>query len=167
MTAIGKIGNFFDRLNQILLWISGCLLLCTVLVVCFEVCMRYFLGRPTLWSLEVTGHMLVWITFLGTAWALHGEAHVIIDFFIQRASPKAQAVTNGITSMACALACLCIALYGVQVLIDQFARGLVFPTALALPMWPLFIIIPLSFFLLFIEFVRRACRFYQRKEPSP
>ena len=167
MRLMDRVGVFFDRLNQVLMWIAGCLLLCTVLVVCFEVCMRYFLGRPTLWSLEVTGHLLVWITFLGTAWALQGEAHVVIDFFIQRVSPRTQAMTNGTTSIVCALACLCIALFGVQVLVDQFVRGLVFPTALALPMWPLFVIIPLSFFLLFVQFSRRAYRFYQRKETSP
>jgi TRAP-type C4-dicarboxylate transport system permease small subunit len=158
---------YFDRLNYILLWVAGCFLLFTVLAVCIEVCMRYFLGRPTLWSLEVTGHMLVWITFLGTAWVLESEGHVIIDFFIQRARPRTQAITNGATSILCALACLCVAWYGGQVVVEQFRSGLLFPTALALPMWPLFLIIPLSFFLLFLQFMRRALRYYQRKDRSP
>ena len=159
MKLLEKARAIFDHFNDFLLWLAGVLLYFALFSVCYEIGMRYFLHHPTVWSLELTEYTLVWVTFLGTAWLLRREGHVKIDFLLLRLKPRVQTIINIVTSILCAIACLVALWYSGQVVREQFQRGLVFSTALALPMWPIFIILPIGFFLLFIQFLRRTYRY--------
>lgn len=151
-----KASAILDHIIDYLVWLAAILLIFGWLSVCFEVLMRYFLNRPTVWTLEITENILVWVTFLGTAWLLRREGHVKIDFLILRLKPIRQAIINSITSISCAIICLAVAFYGVQVVWNQFQRSLVFSTILELPMAPFYIVVPIAFFLLCIQFLRRT-----------
>ncbi len=159
MRFLKKAGIVFDRFNDILVWLAALLLTFVWISVSVEVFLRYFLNRPMRWTFESTENILVWITFLGAAWLLRSEGHIKIDLVVARLKPRGQFVINIIISILCAIACLVIAWYGVRVVSDQFQRNLHFVTLLAPLMWPLYTIIPISGFLLFIQFLRRTYRY--------
>ncbi len=158
MKRMERAGAIFDRVNGFFIWFIGISLAIGWFATCYEVVMRYFLNRPTRWVLEYLENMLVFITFLGPAWVLKNEGHVSMDLILTRFAPKTQALINGITSLVCSFACLIITWYGIKVVWRQFAEGQRFPTILEIPMWPLFLVIPVGFFLLFIECLRRTHR---------
>jgi len=94
------------------------------------------------------------MTFLGAAWLLKEGGHIKIDLMVMWLSPKAQAILNIITSALSAIACLVILWYGTQVVWEQFVMDFHDATTLALPQGPIYIVIPLGFFLLFVQFLR-------------
>jgi TRAP-type C4-dicarboxylate transport system permease small subunit len=139
--------------------VAGALVVFVEFAVCYDVVMRYFLNSPTVWAFEATENILVWVTFLGAAWLLKGEGHVKIDFVVTRLEPRTQSILNGITYILCAIACLAVVWYGVQVLWSQYQQDLHTHTRLGLLMWPLYVIIPISLFLLFIQFLRNSYKY--------
>ena len=137
-----------------------------MLAVCWEVFTRYFLGRGTIWVIEMSEYTMLYMTFLGTAWLLRNEGHVEMDIVMVLLSHRTQQILKGTTSTLSGLVCLLLAWSGAQVTWDHLQRGLHRPTLLEPPDFPLFVIIPIGFFLLFIQFMRRAHGFLIDKEPK-
>jgi TRAP-type C4-dicarboxylate transport system permease small subunit len=164
MKMLSRFWVFFDYLLGIMATIGMVILTGMMLVVCWEVVTRYFLGRGTLWVLEFCEYALLYITFLGSAWLLKREGHVEMDLIILRLNRKTQAIVNGVVSILGAILCSVFAWFGLVVALDRLSRGIVQPTLVAPPDFPLFAVIPVGFFLLFIQFLRRAHRILTTKE---
>jgi TRAP-type C4-dicarboxylate transport system permease small subunit len=90
------------------------------------------------------------------AWVLKIEGHVKIDLVVNRLNPRNQCVVNSITSILGAITCLVLLWYGTKVSWEFFERGTITNTILELPSAPLFAIVPIGSFLLFIQFLRRS-----------
>lgn len=65
-------------------YISGGLVLAIIALVFYEVLMRYALNRPTAFSDEYAGYMMVALSFLGIAYAWRKKAHVRITFITNK-----------------------------------------------------------------------------------
>lgn len=151
----------FDRITRLLALLGASLLIIMMLAVCWEVISRYFLGRGIVWVIEFSEYNLLYITFLGTAWLLGREGHVKMDIVLTRLNPRNQSLVNSITSILGAVLCLVIAWSGAEVSWDHLQRGLHQPTLIAPPDFPIFVIIPVGSFLLFIQFLRRSYSFLE------
>lgn len=149
----------FDRITGLLALLGASLLTLMMLAVCWEVVSRYFLGRGIIWVIEFSEYNLLFITFLGTAWLLKKEGHVKMDIVLTRLNLKNQLLVNSVTSILGAILCLVIAWSGAEVAWDHLQRGLHQPTLIAPPDFPIFLIIPVGSFLLFIQFLRRSYGF--------
>lgn len=168
MRRLSRLGFFFDYLLGIMAVIGMVILTGMMLVVCWEVVSRYFLGRGTVWVIEFCEYALLYITFLGAAWLLKREGHVEMDLIIIRLSRKTQAIVQGSVSILAAILCSVFAWFGSVVALDHLSRGILQPTLVAPPDFPLFAVIPVGFFLLFIQFLRRAYRILiTREETKP
>src|SRR4030043_641609 len=112
MRSLGRFWIFFDYLLEVLAVFGMVLLTFIMLSVCWEVITRYFLGRGTIWVDEICEYILLYITFLGTAWLLKNEWHVTMDIVIARLNLKTRLLINSVTSLLGALLCLILALAG-------------------------------------------------------
>ena len=157
----------FDRINGILALMGGILLIFMMLAVCYEVVSRYFLGGGIIWVVEFSEYILLYITFLATAWLLRKDGHVKMDIVLTRLKLKTQIIVNSITSIAGAITCLVIAWAGAEVAWDHLQRGLYQPTLIEPPDFPIFAVIPVGSFLLFIQFLRRSYSFVGSWIASP
>ncbi|BAS28695.1 TRAP transporter small permease subunit [Limnochorda pilosa] len=63
----------------------------------YEVVMRRFLGRPTIWTLEVTGYVLAANVMLALGYTLFHKEHVNVDFITERVSGRARAILEIVT----------------------------------------------------------------------
>ncbi len=149
----------FDRVVDVLVYIALALLVFSWLTVCADVVLRYFFSRPIPWSTEVTEYILLQITFLGTAWLLRREGHVIVDVVISRLSERNQSLLNSITSIIAALLCLAMTYWAVVDTLEVFQQGLIIPKQLDTPKYIVFIVIPLGYLMLSLQFMRRAYGF--------
>lgn len=68
-----------------------------ILVVCWEVFMRYAIGRPTAWAQELSGMIFAAYFLMGGAYTLQHNAHVNVDVLHSRLSPKGRAIVDLIT----------------------------------------------------------------------
>jgi len=167
MKLLAKAGTLFDRTVNYLAFVAAVLIIFTMLSVGAEVVMRYFLHRPMIWVMEVTEIILLFITFLGTAWLLRREGHVKVDIVLGHLNPRAQALLGIISSIIGIIVCIVLVWYGIQVSYDYTQGGLYEPTLLELPKGPLLAIIPVGSFLLLIQFVRRTYGYLQHFRASP
>jgi len=156
MRSVSKLRDFFERTLDVLGAGAGVLIAFLMLGVCADVCMRYFFNRPLFWMIEVTQYAMVFILFLGTAWLLRKEGHVVMDVLINRLGQKSRTLTNVITSILGAIVCFIITWYAAKVTRDYFQINYVYSATLDIPAFLLQAIVPLGAFLLSIQFLRRA-----------
>lgn len=124
-----------------------------------EVIMRYFFNRPLIWVTEITECLLLYITFLGSAWLLREEGHVRVDIFINRLKPNTVAFLSTINSIIGVFISGTLTVYGTRVTWDYFQRGMYTPTAMELPLYAILLIIPIGSFMLLVQFLRRTGRY--------
>lgn len=159
MKLVTKITAIFDRIIDLLVPLSGILLIFATLVVFINVSLRYLLNYSISWAVEVTSYSLLYLTFLLATWVLRGEGHVKIEIVLEHLKPRPQIVVNIITSILCVIPCLVFAWYAGQLTWNYFQEGRFYTTALRPPTWSLIIIISIGNFLLFIQLLRRAYQY--------
>jgi TRAP-type C4-dicarboxylate transport system permease small subunit len=148
--------EIFDRVLNIASFISGLLLIFIMLSVSLEVILRSFANRPQMWVTEVTECMLLYITFLGSAWLLREDGHVKVDIVLNRLKPRTVALLGVVSSSIGVFVSITLIIYGFSVAWDYFQRGIYTPTALEIPVSPILVIIPIGSVLLLIQFLRRT-----------
>ncbi len=107
MGAISKLGRVFDFAIDKMARLADVILMFLMLSVCADVILRYFFNRPQAWVAEISEYLLLYITFLGAAWVLKNEGHVIVDVLVAQVSPKARAVLGVISSVIGAFVLSC------------------------------------------------------------
>ena len=156
MEQLNKIRAAFDSVNNFFAGIADVLIIFTMVIICIEVVMRYFVGTSIIWVFESTAYAMLFITFLATAWLLKQEGHTVLDFVLIRLSSKPRVILNVITSIIGALICLVVVWYGTEVTLALFQKGIREQSAVNPPSFALYFVIPLGSLLLFIQFLRRA-----------
>ena len=68
-----KLRILYNRIVDLGAILAGVLLIFLMLSVTLEVGLRYFLGRPTSWVVEICGYTLLYIPFLAAAWVLRTD----------------------------------------------------------------------------------------------
>ncbi len=157
-----KAANIFDGIIRLFAVIAAVILVLVMSIILYEIVMRYFLNRPTVWVLEYSELSLVVITFLGTTWLLKEGWHTKMDIVLTRFTPRTQTVVNVITSIMSAIVFLIVAWYGAEATRVTFMAGATSSSTLAIPQYPILLIIPVGSFLLFIQFLRRAYGFLKK-----
>ncbi len=156
VNLLKNIAVVFDRIVDLLVYVTIGLLIFAWLSVCLEIVMRYFLNRPLVWVIEISEYILLFITFLGATWLLKKEGHVAIDVVLTKLDPRTAAIVNIVTSLLGAASCLALAWYAGQTTWVHFQKGIYDQRTLELPMAPLMAVIPIGSFLLFVQFLRRT-----------
>ena len=151
--------GIFDAVVNYFALFAMLLILFLVASILYEVVMRYFVGRAELWTFEVTEYSLLFITFLATTWLLKEEAHVKMDFVLNRLKPRHQAMLNTVTSCIGVLMFLTVTGYSARVVWQVTVTGYYLPTVLEILAAPILVIIPIGAFLLSMQFLRRAVGF--------
>ena len=167
MRLLDKGKSALDGTINVLAILGGVIIVFVFVTVCLAVVMRYFLHSPLNWVTQTSQYSLIFITFLGAAWVLRREKHVTMEMVVNQLKPKNQDLIRTITSIAGALICLVLVIYGIQVALDLFQRGIYDPQVLDVPMAPLVAIIPLGSFMLSLQFLRRGYGYLQRWRASP
>jgi TRAP-type C4-dicarboxylate transport system permease small subunit len=153
-----RLSKIFDHMLEVMAVLGMVIMVLVMLVICYEVVTRYFLGRGSAWVIEFSEYALLYITFLGAGWLLRREGHVSMDILVLSFSPKRQILLKGIVSLLGGILCGLFTWFGAEVALDHLERGLRQPTLIGPPDFPLFAVIPVGFFMLFIQFLRRAHR---------
>jgi TRAP-type C4-dicarboxylate transport system permease small subunit len=105
------------------------LLLCAVvpfvmLAITYEVVARHFFDAVPLWVIDVTGYLLMAVTFLGGAFVMAREGHTRVDILVVHASTGIQRtlmLVNAILVLVVALVLSVVSGYSVW---DAFQRNL-------------------------------------------
>jgi TRAP-type C4-dicarboxylate transport system permease small subunit len=75
------------------------LLLIMVFVVGMQVFFRYGFNRPLTWPEELSGFLLIWLTFLVADILFKKNGHVQVDYFANKLSQKSQLIISFIVNL--------------------------------------------------------------------
>src|SRR5690606_18328630 len=100
-----------DRLNRWVGRFAMLLFFAMAAVMLWSTLSRALFGTPVNWALETTQFLLAAYFLLGGAYSLQEGAHVRMDLFYARFSPRGRAVLDGIT-LLCVLFFLVVLLWG-------------------------------------------------------
>jgi len=92
----GKIGRAVSWLNVLL-----------VILICFDVGMRYFFSHTRVWIIDLEWHLFALIFLLGAAFTFQKDRHVRVDLFYHRVSEKTKAWIN-LVGIVCLLIPWCL-----------------------------------------------------------
>ena len=129
-----------------------------VLVICYDVVMRYLFNSSSVAIYEIEWHIFALIFLLGAAYALKHDRHVRVDVFYSRFSPKVKAVVNLIGTVFLLMPfCWILIVEGIDLVANSLRLSESSPDPGGLPARYLIkAAIPLGFTLLFIQAVSLA-----------
>lgn len=149
------LNRIFSRLLAGLAVLAGLLLL----FICFSICYSIFtrsLGLPSpVWILQFNEYALLWITFLGTAWALARGKHVSVDLLTGRMGERTKAYFSLAHGMMGIAVCVVLLWYGSVTTWGQFQNGITDVKAVDVPKYLILMVIPIGFFILSFQFARQ------------
>lgn len=146
----------FDKTVTALMVLACALVIFDTLAVTVDVLLRYSLGITYTGLFEITEYSLLWMTFLATAWLLKNDGHIRVDLVLTRLHPRHRTILNSIASIICAILLGVITWYSVRLTLYDYQTGYTLASILEPPKWPIEIIIPAGYFLLFIELLRKT-----------
>lgn len=155
-----KFLRWIDTLSRFGAVVGTYFILALVVVICFDVLMRYALGSPTTWAYDTALHLYSISFLLGGAWVLGMKAHVKVDVIYNKCSPRTRAVINLLFYLFFLFpVCYYLLKDGTLYAYTSWKVGEVSRSSpLHEPIWPLKAFIPISFLLLIlqgiVEFVR-------------
>jgi C4-dicarboxylate transporter, DctQ subunit len=164
--ARGAVARVFDRVLDLGAALAAALLLAVMLATTIKVIFRYVLHEGLIGIDQISGTLLLYITFLGAAWVLRREEHVTIDLLVTGRSPKVRRHLHVISSVMGALVCLVLTVAGTLEVIGSWQKGILVPAELEIPRAINLLAIPLGSLCLCLQFVRRARSAQQDAGPA-
>lgn len=159
------IERLFDGLLNLFAFLACLLLILLMLATVTKVGMRVFFGHGIHGIDQISGSMMVYITFLGAAWVLRKDGHVTVDIILTIIPKNAERIMQIISSLIGGAVCLIMAYYGYHAVMISIKRGIMVAAELEIPRAYNLVVIPIGCLLLGLEFIRRALRFYRSTTP--
>jgi TRAP-type C4-dicarboxylate transport system permease small subunit len=160
MKILRRAGFVFDKAIDYMLLTAAVIIVLDAVVVSQDVLIRKFFDFTWAPLFELVTFTLLWMTFLGATALMRSLGHVKMDSVTSRLEPKTQTLVNFITSCACVFLLGGIAYYTIRLTVHDYQTHFVLATILNPIKWPIEIIIPIGFFMLFIQVIRNAYNFY-------
>lgn len=118
-----------------------CSLIFTVVLVFFQVILRYVFGSSLSWSEELARYIFIWQIWLGTSVAQRDRSHVRIEAFEKEGAGKRY--FRIISDIIWLIFCLILVKYGFELVFSIYKRGLI-SAAMRMPMYLVYLSLPVS-----------------------
>ena len=143
---------------QAFAWVAAVVLGAMALAVTFDVLARNLGWGNTGWVVELTEYSLPMATLLVAPWLLHRNEHVRLDVLLTLIPRKISLLLERSADVLGILICAVFVWFSVVLIFDSARLGSMVVKTLSIPEWWQYALIPLSFSLLAVEFVRRLLR---------
>ena len=112
-----------------------------VIVVFLQVIFRFVLGAPLAWTEELARYCLIWITFLGAAFAMSTKAHIGMEFFMKLFAVSIRKALYILATLATLTFFLLMVVQGYDLASRSMSQ---LSPVLRIPMGAIYAVIPLS-----------------------
>ena len=166
MSFLEDIVRVFDRVIHWTFILAGLLTILLILIVGYEVVMRYFFHVPVGWVVEVCEYLLLYLTFFGSAWLLREDRHIRVDILLASLNQRSRDFLNLINSVMGAVSCALITIFSSMNTWKHIDEGTLVIQTLSIRKWVLLWVIPFGFVLLLVQFIRTFFEQIQRLKKS-
>lgn len=145
-----------DLAENFFAFVSGILLLISVLSVTLEVASRFFFNRSFVFINELNEYILLFLPFLAAAWLLRQNGHITVDLLDRVLSQRVLRAFSILIVIVGFVVSGFLVWYGSLVTLDAYQRNLLSLTVVQFPQVYVFAVIPLGSLLLLLEFIRKG-----------
>lgn len=131
MRALNAYSKFLDVLTKILRVILIIILAAMVLIMFYQVIMRYVFNNAQPWCEELTLYLGIACIFLGLGIATRKESHLQVDFLIRLYGPRLRCLMTAICSIVAVVIMIIFAYYSVSLIHHATARSVTLPITMA------------------------------------
>ncbi len=156
MKPLCKAEIIFDKIIDFMLLTAAAIVVLDALAVSADVILRKALNFTWAPLYEIITYSLLWMTFLGTTAIMRMKGHVKMDSLTSRLSSKNEALVNTIIHFICLAPVGIMLFYTCKLMITDYQTNFVLASILNPPKWPIEIIIPIGFLMLFVQIIRNA-----------
>jgi TRAP-type mannitol/chloroaromatic compound transport system permease small subunit len=169
-----KVGPVLRIIDHISEWegkIFSFLVVVATLQICYELVLRYVFNAPTTWGLDMTLYLCSTTYIMAGAYAMRYDAHIRIDVFYTRWSPRTQAFcdlffADVLFFIFCGLLVWHSGAWFWEALTDKLTAGTIWDP----PIWPMRLVILVGALFLLIsgigKFITHLVTVIQKKAPS-
>ncbi|MEO4054331.1 TRAP transporter small permease [Solibacillus sp. CAU 1738] len=157
MKALQKLWTYVEEIAAGIFFVSG------IGLIFYGVVMRYIFNSPLAWVEEVARYSIIWGTFLGFGLALKHNQHIQVDILYDRLSKPLQKGLDILATTISITFCLIYTYYGYVLVENRYSSGMV-SLDVGIPMWIVYLILPISGILFLLRFVERLVNILRGKD---
>jgi TRAP-type C4-dicarboxylate transport system permease small subunit len=101
----------------------------------------------------VVEYLVLYFTMFAAPYVLRRRAHVFIELLVGLLGPRARAVFGRIVAAVCGAVSLLMAYYGWRLVADAWISGDLDIRSIDIPMWLLYVPLPIGFVFIAVEFL--------------
>lgn len=131
--------------------LTGSLFLGALAVLAWNIFMRKVFHSASTWAEEAIRYAIIWVTFVGSSQCAKAGNHVGIDIVVEMFPVSLKKYVNALADFFAAVFCIFCVYTGCQIAEMTALNGTV-SSAMQMPMWILYISIPLGFGLTALRF---------------
>ena len=146
-----RLFNLFERLSRLGAVLAEICLVLLLILVFTEVIARYILNKPTLYSVELSEYLLLFVAFMAAGWVMQNERHVRMHSVINLMPARVRHVLDICTSSIVLLFCLILVWEGAEASVMAFAGGYHSSSLINVPLWLPYAIIPIGSLILSLQ----------------
>lgn len=148
------IASAYNRLIMGLAVLSGAAVVLAFVMIVVDVTIRTAGLRPPGYTIAVVEYSLLYITMFAAPYLVRRKGHVYIDALSSRLPPRVQWAVNKLAYAISIVASLVFAWYAVQLLREAIVTGRLEERGVDMPLWILYLPIPIGFALVAVELAR-------------
>ncbi len=154
-----KISETIDRFNTKQGEFTSLLIIPLLVVVIYEVVMRYGFNSPTIWGFEATAFLYGMHYMFGISYTEVKNGHVRVDIFTSLTSKRMQALISSLTTLVLFLPVMsCMTIWSFKFAATSVAGQELNSTSWAPPIYPFKVIMALCFLFLLLQGISNLIR---------
>jgi len=142
-----KILARYDKIEEYMLVGS---LVFTVTLVFIQVIMRYLFNNSLSWSEELTRYIFIWQIWLGASLGLRDKKHIKVELLHDFLSTRWGAILDIFANLIWMASCVFFVYSGTMLIFDLIENESL-STALSIPLWTVYLALPVSSFVMVIR----------------
>jgi C4-dicarboxylate transporter, DctQ subunit len=134
--------------------VAAFLMAAMMVIITLDVIFRNLGYQSSAHFFTFTEYALLIVPCLGAPWLAREKGHIYVEIALNAMPPPARRIMTWAIAVFCIVVCLTIAWYGLQVTLRDYLGAEKDVRSMDFPRWMVVGFIPLSFFMMAIEFAR-------------
>lgn len=148
------ITKLFNQVVNFMAVLAAAIIVFTTAIVAYTIFIRLFGGIGIRWSWQFAEHSMFWFPFLAAPWLLRNHKHVSVDLVLNLLPIKVKKILYVLHGFMGIALCLVLTYFCTLVTYDNYRRGIMEIQVVDLPKYLLFIVLPVAFLVLTLQFVQ-------------
>lgn len=154
MSSLQRIATAYATLVGALAALAGVIIAADTVLIVVDVTIRTLGVPPPAFTIAVVEYSLLYVTMFAAPWLVRQKGHVVIDALITRLPEWLHQVVARFAYLVSLLSSLVVAWFSWQLFIGAIQSGLYEERGIDMPLWSLYLPIPIGFVLVAVEFAR-------------